>query len=586
MLRYNRNRARGRFFPLFSPRELFYGSVPGAWYDPTDLSTMFQDSTGTTPVTAVEQPVGLILDKSQGLALGPELVTNGDFSAGTTGWTGTNVTLSIENGMLKAVSNAAGSAVVAQNATLPLTGRVLSRYYVQPPAGRSVAVFVRNNAAQSAITTTGVYQSVVQPAGTTEAIAFLWTAAAAGEIAYFDDITVRTIAGNHASQSTAASRPTYRARYNLLTYSEQFDNAVWFRQALAGVTANAAVAPDGTTTADLVIADNTSTSTHRIASTPAVTTISGTSYTFSVYAKKSGAYEGLALTVDAPAVYVAFDLTNGVAGAGGTITNVGNGWFRCSVTFTAGASTLCRVWTFDTYANAAAQAAWTGNGTTGILLWGAQLLTAADVTATGNAYQRIAAATVYDTAPVFRPYLAFDGVDDSLSTAAINFSTTQKMTLFAGVTKNTDSSAGIIGELTASADANAGGFNFVATNAAGYYMQCGAPLDRVYGIGTSFTTAAPTTDVATVSYDRTIASSVAQIQYRTDAQGPSSAGLVLQGVGASGAFANAAFFIGRRNNASLPFNGRIYELIVRGAASSVTEIADTELWVNARTGGY
>lgn len=36
----------------------------GAWYDPSDLSTMFQDAAGTTPVTAAGQPVGLILDKS------------------------------------------------------------------------------------------------------------------------------------------------------------------------------------------------------------------------------------------------------------------------------------------------------------------------------------------------------------------------------------------------------------------------------------------------------------------------------------------------------------------------------------------
>jgi hypothetical protein len=36
----------------------------GAWHDPSDLSTMFQDAAGTTPVTAAGQPVGLILDKS------------------------------------------------------------------------------------------------------------------------------------------------------------------------------------------------------------------------------------------------------------------------------------------------------------------------------------------------------------------------------------------------------------------------------------------------------------------------------------------------------------------------------------------
>lgn len=36
----------------------------GALFDPSDLSTLFQDAAGTIPVTAVEQPVGKIIDKS------------------------------------------------------------------------------------------------------------------------------------------------------------------------------------------------------------------------------------------------------------------------------------------------------------------------------------------------------------------------------------------------------------------------------------------------------------------------------------------------------------------------------------------
>ena len=48
----------------WSPLDLFAGGKKGAWYDPSDLSTMWQDSAGTTPVTADGQPVGKILDKS------------------------------------------------------------------------------------------------------------------------------------------------------------------------------------------------------------------------------------------------------------------------------------------------------------------------------------------------------------------------------------------------------------------------------------------------------------------------------------------------------------------------------------------
>ena len=47
----------------FHPNELF-STTDGVWYDPSDMSTMFQDSAGTIPVTAVGQPVGKVLDKS------------------------------------------------------------------------------------------------------------------------------------------------------------------------------------------------------------------------------------------------------------------------------------------------------------------------------------------------------------------------------------------------------------------------------------------------------------------------------------------------------------------------------------------
>lgn len=43
---------------------LFGAGEQGAWYDVADMSTLFQDAAGATPVTAVEQQVGRMLDKS------------------------------------------------------------------------------------------------------------------------------------------------------------------------------------------------------------------------------------------------------------------------------------------------------------------------------------------------------------------------------------------------------------------------------------------------------------------------------------------------------------------------------------------
>ena len=48
----------------FNPASLFANGEQGAFYDPSDLRTLFQDEAGTTPVTDPGQTVGLMLDKS------------------------------------------------------------------------------------------------------------------------------------------------------------------------------------------------------------------------------------------------------------------------------------------------------------------------------------------------------------------------------------------------------------------------------------------------------------------------------------------------------------------------------------------
>lgn len=53
-----------KYVMRWQPSELFKSGEQGAWYDPSDLNTLFQDAEGTTPVTASGQPVGLMKDKS------------------------------------------------------------------------------------------------------------------------------------------------------------------------------------------------------------------------------------------------------------------------------------------------------------------------------------------------------------------------------------------------------------------------------------------------------------------------------------------------------------------------------------------
>jgi len=54
----------GRPWVQFLPSDLFAASEKGVWYDPGDITTLFQDTAGTIPVTASGQTVALMKDKS------------------------------------------------------------------------------------------------------------------------------------------------------------------------------------------------------------------------------------------------------------------------------------------------------------------------------------------------------------------------------------------------------------------------------------------------------------------------------------------------------------------------------------------
>ena len=121
-----------------------------------------------------------------------------------------------------------------------------------------------------------------------------------------------------------------KAEENLLIYSDQFDNANWFKGAISA-TANSTTAPDGTSTADTITADGTSASHYT-----SQTTTAGVVRTFSVYAKAgTNNYIQLAFGGDASA-YANFDISTGIVGTVGatataSITSIGNSWYRCTI---------------------------------------------------------------------------------------------------------------------------------------------------------------------------------------------------------------------------------------------------------------
>jgi hypothetical protein len=167
-------------------------------------------------------------------------------------------------------------------------------------------------------------------------------------------------------------------RTNLVTYSEEFDDAAWTKTR-SSITANTIVAPDGTLTGDKLIG-NTDNNTHRL--DRSFSWASGTSYTYSIYVKQG---EQARIRISYPAASFAttafadFNLFTGAAtpgaGATATILNVGNGWFRCSVNATA--TTAATASLLNVLLDNTGAATYTGDGYSGIYIWGAQLETGA-----------------------------------------------------------------------------------------------------------------------------------------------------------------------------------------------------------------
>jgi hypothetical protein len=167
-------------------------------------------------------------------------------------------------------------------------------------------------------------------------------------------------------------------RTNLLTYSEQFDNAAWTNVNSTDQT-NVIVAPDGTLTGDKLIG-NSGTSQKYIKQDVSVT--SGTTYSFSVFAKQSE-FTLIQLRFSngqfGNSEYATFSLVTGEiaqsSGSGHNITSIGNGWYRCTIvgvcTTTGSAENTIQLATSTSGGRNPLIS--TGDGYSGIYIWGAQL---------------------------------------------------------------------------------------------------------------------------------------------------------------------------------------------------------------------
>jgi hypothetical protein len=455
---------------------------------------MFQDTAGTTPVTTPGQTVALLLDKSKGLVLGSEVLVNGTFDGdSTTGWT------------LPSGSGVSGGKLVlatpVSNVTTATTVVIGKAYQWEFTVSNYTSGTVNFGFGRSGVvfgaTGNGTYRGIENSVGATTAPRFLSTGSPNASV---DNISVKELAGSHATQATTASRPTY------------------------------GIVPLGGRRNLLLATDTMATQS---------------------------------LTVAAVAHTLAFTGTGTVTLTGASIAGplVGTGASnRVSLTFTPTAASLT------------------------LTVVGSVTLAQLELGSTATAYQRVT--TQYDvteTGVQSLSYLSFDGVDDGMVTGTITPGT-DKAQVFAGVRKLSDAATGMLAEFSASVNTNAGTLNFIAPESGG--IEYGSLSKGNASVNenqradfNSATAAAPVTSVLTATHD--IPADLSTIRHN------GVAGTNSTGDKGTGNFLVYPLYIGRRGGTSLPFNGQIYNLIVRfGANLDAGTITSTETFVNGKTGAY
>ena len=415
---------------------LFASGEPGFWLDPSDLSTMYQDSSGTTPVTAVEQPVGRINDKS----------------------------------------------------------------------GR----------------------------------------------------------GCNYTQSTAGVRPVLSARVNLLTKTEQFDNAAWTKAnggtgTLPVVTANQGVAPDGTTTADRIVfargAGSTASDYSVVYQT--ATVASGVSHKGGTYVKSN--------TGSSQTVMIYLTQTTPVV----VTMSVGQSWTLVPGTVTTD-STSC------SFAIGTRGGTYGGDASLDLLVWGADLRPSDQATGLIPTYQRVNTSTDYDTAG-FPLYLSGNGTQ-WMQCAAQDYTGVNKMMIVSGLRKLSDATVGMVYELSTSYSENNGTW---ALYAATSHVLESAVRGTVSLVAVdSNVILPPSTSVTTMLQDMAAPS---LIQRNNGAQ--TGASTSTQGGGNLG---NYAAYLFARAGSSLFFTGQIFQIVARGStvASNAAQISAAESWTDLKTRAY
>ena len=181
-------------------------------------------------------------------ALGSELVLNGDFSNGTNDWGITSASYEVSNGELKIYNQTSNPCLASQS----VIGLIVGKQYKVSVTSRlggsggnvARASFFGNIFASS--NGTSVTETIIITATNTSATIALYVYGTSSTEGYFDNVSVKEYLGQEVVPDSGCGSWLFEPQStNLITYSEDFSQSFWTKQ--ASVTLDKGyLAPDGT----------------------------------------------------------------------------------------------------------------------------------------------------------------------------------------------------------------------------------------------------------------------------------------------------------------------------------------------------
>ena len=329
------------------------------------------DVTRATAATRVDED-GLV---NYAEIIGGEEIEDGDFPSGTTEWTVSDGTVSFDNGATFDID----SKIYQLDALV--TGKIYkATYEITDNVGGMTLRFYNGGSYFHVDDSVGVHTVyfTALPSNTR-----FYINTQTGTSLVLKNISLKEVTRDNVPRIdyTGGGCPHILAepmRTNEITYSEDFSDSSWFK-ANTTISSYSTTSPSGETNASTIV--STSGTSEQYIDVGSLSVTSGEDYTMSCFVKKKDYDFFLIRFTGAGGAFTAgdvfFNINNGTLGTvssgfSGTITDFGNGWYKCSATTTAASTTgsgkvRLQLASSDNIYTIA------GDGSSGTFVWGSQM---------------------------------------------------------------------------------------------------------------------------------------------------------------------------------------------------------------------